>query len=142
MIFILHYSFIVLSIFGLDCWGCLTGRDVVCPEDDAVFNCSIDDSTVIEWTISSTCGSGGVRRSFSRNQVGYTRDSTLCSTSLMFTVTSLTSSSISVTLTIQTPVLLNGTRIECGGQTVTLAKLSGENRTDGWVIMCIMYYLL
>ena len=44
----------------------------------------------------------------------------------MFAVTSLTSSSISVTLTIHTPVLLNGTRIACGGQTVTLDVLSSK----------------
>ena len=104
---------------------------MVCPEDTAVFNCSLDDTTVIEWRISSTCGSGDVRRSFSRNHhVGYTTDVTLCSTSLMFRVTSLTSSSISVFLTIHTPLLLNGTRITCGRQTVTLAILSGENRID------------
>ena len=44
----------------------------------------------------------------------------------MFTVTSLTSSSISVTLTIHTPVLLNGTTISCGGQTGTLHVLSSK----------------
>ena len=94
---------------------------MVCPEEAAVFNCSIDYSPVIEWRIYSTCGSGDIRRSFSRNHhVGYTRVDTLCSTTLMFAVTSLTSSSISVTLTIHTPVLLNGTRISCGGQSLTL----------------------
>ena len=93
---------------------------MVCSEDAAVFNCSIDESTVIEWQISSTCGSGDVRRSFNRNNVGHTREVTLCSTTLMFTVVLRTSSSISVTLTIHTPVLLNRTRISCGGQTVTL----------------------
>ena len=101
---------------------------MVCPEDAAVFNCSIDESTVIEWQISSTCGSGDVRRSFNRNNVGHTRVVTLCSTNLMFTVVLRTSSSISVTLTLHTPVLLNGTRISCGGQTVTLHILPGENR--------------
>ena len=68
------------------------------PWDAAVFNCSSDYSTVIEWRISSTCASGDVRRSFSINQhVGYTIEVTLSSITLMFTVTSLTSSSISVT---------------------------------------------
>ena len=112
----------------IDCWGRLTGIDIVCSEDPiAVFNCSINYSTVIEWRVSSICGSGNFRESFSRNdQVGYTRYATLCSTTLMFTVTSLTSSSISVTLTIHTPVLLNGTRITCGGQTVTLDVLSSK----------------
>ena len=53
---------------------------------------------------------------YSRNHhVGYTRDATLCSTTLMFTVTLLTSSFISVTLTIHNPVLLNGTRISRRG---------------------------
>ena len=82
---------------------------------------------MIEWQVSSTCGSGDLRESFSRNQhVGHTRDATLCSTTLIFTVTSLTSSSISVTLTIHTPVLLNGTTILCEGQTVTLHVLSSK----------------
>ena len=104
-------------------WGRLTGRSMVCPGDAAVFNCSKDYSTVIEWRISSTCGSGDVRRSFTITQhVGYTIEVTLCSTTHMFTVTSLTSSSISVTLTIYTPVLLNGTRISCGNSSYTLME--------------------
>ena len=91
--------------------------DIVCPEDTAVYNCNIDYGTVIEWQVSSTSESGDLRESFSRNQhVGHTRDTTLCSTTLMFTVTSLTSSSIGVTLTIHTPVLLNGTTISCEGK--------------------------
>ena len=45
----------------------------------------------------------------------------------MFTVTSLTSTSISVTLTIHTPVLLNGTSIACGEQTETLVRYLYEN---------------
>ena len=81
----------------------------------------------MQWQVSSTCGSGDLRESFSRNQhVGHTKGATLCSTTLMFTVTSLTSSSISVTLTIHTPVLLNGTTISCEDQTVTLHVLSGK----------------
>ena len=83
---------------------------------------------MIEWQVSSTCESGDLRESFSRNQhIGHTRDAILCSTTFMFTVTSLTSSSISVTLTIHTPVLLNGTRISCEGQTVTLDVLSSKS---------------
>ena len=112
--------------FHLDCWGLLTGTDV-CPEDNAVFDCGIDYRTVIQWQVSSTCGSRNARESFSSNHyVGYTRDVALCSVSLIFTVTSLTSSSISVTLTIHTPVLLNGTIISCGGQTLTLNVFSSK----------------
>ena len=107
---------------------------MVCPEDAAVFNCSIDESTVIEWQISSTCGSGDVRRSFNRNNVGHTRNVTLCSATLNFTVTSLTSSSISATLTIHTPVVLNGTRISCGGQTVTLILFPSK-----YIIYCLHF---
>ena len=73
------------------------------------------------WQITSTCGSLDYRTSFSAtSSVRLTRNVALCSTTLMFTVTSLTSSSISVTLTIHTPVLLNGTTISCEGQTQTL----------------------
>ena len=76
------------------------------------------------WRITLTCGRFDYRTSFSSaSSVGDTRDATLCSTTLMFTVTSLTCSSISVTLTIHTPVLLNGTRITCGGETQTLKLL-------------------
>ena len=118
---------LIFSISRLDCLGRLTGRDNVCPDDTAIYNCSIDFGNVIEWQVSSTCGSGDLRESFSRNQhVGHTRDVTLCSTTLMFSVTSLTSSSISVSLIIHTPVLLNGTRITCGGQTVALQVLSSK----------------
>ena len=107
--------------------GLLSGSDVVCPEEDAIFDCA-SDTTLIEWTVSSTCGSFDYRTSFSSTSyVGRTKDVTLCSTTLMFTVTSLTSSSISVTLTIHTPVLLNGTRIYCEDQTVTLHVLSSKS---------------
>ena len=71
--------------------------------------------------ITSTCGSSDYETSFSSTtSVGHTRYATLCFTVFMFTVSSLTSSSISVTHAIHIPVLLNGTRITCEGQTVTL----------------------
>ena len=79
------------------------------------------------WQISSTCGSMDSRKSFSStSSVGRTSNATLCSTTLTFTVTLLNSSSISVTLTIHTPVLLNGTRISCSGQSQTLKLFPGE----------------
>ena len=107
----------------LVCFGILSGSDIVCPDEDAIFDCA-SDTTLIEWIVTSTCGSFDYETSFSStSSVGHTRDATLCSTTLMFTVTSLTSSSISVTLTIHTPVLLNGTRISCEDQTVTLLVL-------------------
>ena len=96
---------------------------------------------MIEWQVSSTCGSEDLRVSFSRNQhVRHTRDATLCSTTLMFTVTSLTSSSISVTLTIHTPVLLNGTIISCEGQTVTLHVLSSKFTLQFQILHVIIVY--
>ena len=107
--------------------GHLSGSDMVCPEEDAIFDCT-SDTTLIEWTVSSTCGSLDYQTSFSfTSYVGRTRDVTLCSTTLMFTVTSLNISSISMTLTIRTPVLLNGTRIYCEDQTVTLHVLSSKS---------------
>ena len=99
---------------------------MVCPEEDAIFDCA-SDTTLIEWRVSSTCGSLDYQTSFSSSSyVGRTKDVTLCFTTLMFTVTSLTRFSISVTLTIHTPVLLNGTRITCEGQTLTLHVLSSK----------------
>ena len=55
---------------------------MVCPDDNAIFD--------MRQVLSS---------------VGHTREATLSSTTLMYTVTSLTSSSISVTLTIHIPAL-------------------------------------
>ena len=100
---------------------------MVCPGEDAIFKCTRGDGTLIEWTITSTCGSLDYETSFSSSSsVGESIVDTLCSTTLMFTVISLTSSSIGVTLTIHTPVLLNGTRITCGGQSVMLHVLSSK----------------
>ena len=62
----------------------------------------------------------------STSSVGHIRGATLCSTTLMFTITLLISSSISVALTIHTPVLLNRTIISCQGQTLTLHVLSSK----------------
>ena len=40
----------------LVCLGLLSGSDIVCPEDDAIFDCA-SDTTLIEWWLTSTCGS-------------------------------------------------------------------------------------
>ena len=99
---------------------------MVCPEEDAIYKCTRGDGTLIDWMVTSTCGSLDYRTSFSStSSVGQSIVGTLCSATLMFTVTSLTSS-ISVTLTIHTPVLLNGTRISCQDQTVALHVLSSK----------------
>ena len=100
---------------------------MVCPEENAIFDCTRSDGTLIGWRVTSTCGSLDYETSFSStNLVGNTRGATLCSTTLMFRVISCSSSSISVTLTIHTPVQLNGSRISCRGQTVTLDVLSSK----------------
>ena len=100
---------------------------MVCPQEYAIYKCTRGDGTLIYWRITSTCGSLDYETSFSSSSsVGESIVDTQCSTTLMFTVTSLTSSSISVTLTIHTPVLLNGTRISCEGQTVMLYVLSSK----------------
>ena len=100
---------------------------MVCPEEEAIFKCTRGDGTLIYWRMTSTCGSFDYETSFtSSSLVGESIVDTLCSTTLMFTVTSLNSSSISVNLTIHTPVLVNGTRITCGGQTKMLYVLSSK----------------
>ena len=100
---------------------------MVCPEENAIFDCTRSDGTLIGWRVTSTCGSLDYETSFSStNLVGHTRNVTLCSTALMFRVVSRSSSSISVTLTIHTPVQLNGSRISCRRQTVTLDVLSSK----------------
>ena len=107
--------------------GYLNGSNIVCAEEKAIFDCARIVGTLIGWTVTSTCGSYDYEISFSfTSSVGESIVDTLCSTTLMFTVTSLTSSSISVTLTIRTLVLLSGTIISCGGQTVTLHVLSSK----------------
>ena len=100
---------------------------MVCPGEEAIYKCTRGDGTLMEWMITSTCSSLDYDTSFSSSSsVGQSIVDTLCSTTLMFTVNSLTRSSISMTLTIHTPVLLNGTRITCGGQTVMLHVLSSK----------------
>ena len=100
---------------------------MVCPDEYAIYKCTRGDGTLINWMITSPCGSLDYRTSFSStSSVGEFIVDTKCSATLMFTVTSLISSSISVILTIHTPVLLNGTRISCQGQTVTLHVLSSK----------------
>ena len=111
--------------FFLDCLTTFNNSNTLCLEDDAIFHCIIYGGTLMSWQITSTCGSVDYRTSFSStSSVGNTRGVTLCSTTLMFTVTSLTSSSISVTLTIHTPVLLK--RISCQDQSQTLKLLPSE----------------
>ena len=129
--FIIYLSF----LFSLDCFTTLDRSETRCPEDDVIFQCSVQDGAAMSWQVSSTCGSGDYRTSFSSSSaVGDTRSATLCSTTLMFTVTSLTRSSISVILTIHTPVLLNGTRIACEGQSQTMKLLPCESICDNKII--------
>ena len=112
--------------FFLDCLTTFHNSNT-CSEDDAIFHCIVHDNSVTSWRITSTCESMDYITSFSAtSSIGETRNGTLCSTTLVFTVTSLTSSSISVPLTIHTPVLLNGTRISCEGQSQTLKLLPSE----------------
>ena len=114
-------------IYFLDGLTQLKGSNVVCPEDDSIFHCTRDSGSVIDWQITSSCRDQDYRTSFSSSSpVGHTRDATLCATTLMFTVTSLTRSSISVTLTVHTPVLLNGTTVSCMDQMQTLHIYSGR----------------
>ena len=113
--------------FLLVCLGLLSGSDIVCSDEDAIYQCTRGDGTLINWMINSACGSLDYRTSFSStSSVGELIVDTLCSATLTFAVTSLTSSSISVTLTIHTPVLLNRTRITCQGQTVILHVFSSK----------------
>ena len=133
-------SFKEIILFSLDCSTTLDRSETRCLEDDAIFHCSSiqGGTTVMSWQVTSTCGSRNYRTSFSSTStVGQTRDVTLCSTTLMFTVTSLTSSSISVTLTIHTPVLLNGTRVTCEdqSQTMKLIPCKLKKKTD----FCFIY---
>ena len=113
--------------FFLDCLTTFNNGNTLCLEDDTIFHCNIYGGTLMSWQITSICGSRNYRTSFSStSSVGHTRDATLCSTTLMFTVTSLTSSFIGVTLTIHTPVLLNGSRISCEDKSQILKLLPSE----------------
>jgi len=105
---------------SLDCLTHLSRSEILCPEDNSTFHCSVHEDTVMDWQIASTCGTLDYRTSFSSSSsVGLPRIVTLCSATLNFTVTSLTSSSIRVTLSIHRPVLLNGSRIKCNYQSTT-----------------------
>ena len=115
------------NTFSLDCSHTLDRNETLCPDDDAIYHCSIPSGPLMIWHIASTCGGQGLQIHFSStSSVGDTRIFTLCSTTLMFTVTSITSSSISVTLTIHTPVLLNGTIISCQSQSQRLILLPSK----------------
>ena len=68
---------------------------MVCPEEDGIFKCTRDNVTLINWRITSTCGSLDFQTSFSStSSVGQSLVDTLCFTPLTFTFTSLTRSSI------------------------------------------------
>ena len=72
----------------------------------------------------STCG-GGTARSFgSFSEIGAVFNVTRCNSLLSFSLTSITSSSISSTLTIHRPLPLNGTRITCLDKTAQLFVIS------------------
>jgi len=87
-----------------------------------------NDGNFISWTIPSTCGTNEYTNGImSSNQVGFAENASLCNSQLIFTVTFANSSSISVTLTIHQPVLLNGTRISCRDQSTTLNILSSKS---------------
>ena len=113
-------------MFSLDCSTILDRNEALCPDDDAVYHCIVGDASVMIWDITSTCGRLHYVLLGSTISVGQTRNFTLCSTTLMLTVTSLTSSSISATLTIHTLVQLNGTTIICNGQPQTLILLPSK----------------
>ena len=73
----------------------------------------------------SKCGTAS--RSFNTlNQVGTSSNVRLCNSTLIITLTSITSSSISSTLTIDRPLLLNGTRITCVDETVQLLVVTSK----------------
>jgi len=100
----------------------LVGPGLVCSSDVATYQCTRrGGGSLIPWTVSSNCETGDMTRSFSsydmRNAVEV---STLCNFTLMLSLTSVTSSSISSTITIDRPVLLNGTRITYNRETVQL----------------------
>ena len=76
----------------------------------------------------STCGTGSISRGFNTlSRIGSSYGVRLCNTTLIFTLTSATSSSISSTLTIDRPLLLNGTRITCVDETVQLLVVTSKS---------------
>ena len=105
----------------------LVGQGPVCSSDVTSYQCTRSGGTTISWAIMSTCGTNSVGRSYNYfNQVGATYNVRLCSSTLIFSLTAITSSSISSTLTIDRPLLLNGTRITCVDETVQLIVVTNK----------------
>ena len=105
----------------------LVGPGPVCSSDVASYQCTRSGETIISWAVMSTCGTNSIGRSFNYfNQIGATYNVRLCSSTLIFTLTSVTSSSSSSTLTIDRPLLLNGTRITCVDETVQLLAVNSK----------------
>ena len=95
----------------------------------AILHCNVLDGTLIGWKITSILMAvvyTTVQRLAPLVPLDKRAGHSLCFTTLMFTITSLTSSSSMVTLNIQTSVLLNGTRILFEGQSQTLKLLLSE----------------
>ena len=95
--------------------------------DVATYQCTRSGS-LISWTITPTCGgTDTISRSYAYfNVIGLTNTVRLCNSNLIFNLTSITSSSISSTLTIDRPLPLSGTTITCADQTVQLMVLTSK----------------
>ena len=75
----------------------------------------------------ATCG-GDTGTTFGLfSEIGTVLNLTRCNSVLIFSLTSITSSSISSTLTIHRPLPLNGTRIMCLDETAKLLILEGKS---------------
>ena len=105
----------------------LIGPGPVCSSDVASYKCTRSGVTVIGWTVRSTCGTRSISRGFATpSPIGTTIHARLCNSTLIFSLTSTTSSSISSTLSIDRPLLLNGTRITCRDETVQLLVVTSK----------------
>ncbi len=91
---------------------------IICPGDVAVYQCTVSDSSLV-WELSlmeNTIAIGFSSNRDVRNETNDTLASSPVSAQLIFN----NGTSLTATLSLQVVLHLNGTTVECGGNTLTL----------------------
>jgi len=113
----------------------LSEKEGICPGDVTTFQCTRNHSSYITFRIlsSSECGSYGVTWSSYYSDTS-TSSTTLRSSLLVFSLSSVTSSSITASLTVHRPELLDGATIECSSWSLQLSVVNGKVMYSQWYL--------
>ena len=93
-------------------------RSPACPGDSAVYRCSFTSGRM-EWMWTTQSETEQLSLISSLSQTGI-MDRSLQQTKLLFNVTDLSPTYINVLATVSDPISLNGTQMDCNGQTLTI----------------------